>query len=89
MAKRSTVKWEELRWKPPIGPTLPGYLYRDGESVALDERTPAQLRRIMRTPPIRSAGSCIGCGARIFGATGPEWSKATGAACPRCRRKGW
>ena len=44
------VLWVEMRWKPPLGPSLPGYLYRDAESTALDKRTPAQLRRTLGQP---------------------------------------
>ena len=90
MAKTKVrVLWVEMRWKPPLGPSLPGYLYRDAESTALDKRTPAQLRRTLGQPPMRSMGSCVGCGDRIFAATGPEWSRATIAACPACGRRPW
>ena len=32
--KRAAVMWwQAMRWTPPFGPSLPGYLYRDDESV--------------------------------------------------------
>ena len=89
MAKRkraAVMWWQAMRWTPPFGPSLPGYLNRDDESVPLDERTSAQLRGRRGTPPLRSIGTCLPCGARVLGATEPEWSRAVKQPCPRCGR---